>query len=211
MTFPKENGRDCSRAWEAMPWVLLDAAPQEQSEWLMAHMAGCESCRAEYAQQERLRRAVSLPTDIPLDANVGLKRLLGRLDAPVPQDVPTRARSGGWLTRALAAAVLVQAIGLGALGVHLWSEDAHPAYRTLSRTAAPTAPGAIHVVPDTTMKVADWDALLRNLHLQVVGGPNDVGAYTVVPTDPASTSEQALQKLRGTHGIRFAEPVASAP
>ncbi|TCV97826.1 putative zinc finger protein [Luteibacter rhizovicinus] len=209
MTFPTDNGRDCSRAWEAMPWVLLDSAPQEQNEELMAHLSTCESCRAEFAQQDRLRRAVSLPSDIPLDANVGLKRLLARLDAP--QEEPVRARQGGWFTRALVAAVLLQAVGLGALGIRLWSEEANPAYRTLSQTAAPVAAGAIHVVPDTNMKVADWDAVLRNLHLQVVGGPNDVGAYTVVATDPASTPEQTLRQLRGTHGIRFAEPVAGTP
>ena len=212
MTFPTGSGRDCARAWEAMPWVLQQTAPQEQSDWLMGHLADCESCRAEFEQQSRLRRAMSLPSDLGIDANVGLKRLLARLDAPEPQEVPLRARSGGWLTRALVAAVLIQALGIGALGMKLWSEGDGAMYRTLSQeTTSPAPPGAIHVVPDATMKLADWNALLRTLQLQVVGGPNDVGAYTVIPIRSASTPRSTLEQLRATRGIRLAEPATDSP
>ena len=211
MTFPTNSATDCARAWKAMPWVLQNSAPQEQGEWLANHLASCESCRAEFAQQSRLQHAMSLPSDLPVDANIGLKRLLGRLDAPAPQEAPLRSRSGNWLTRALVAAVLIQALGLGALGVKLSSDGAIPAYRTLSQEPLPVALGAIHVVPDATMKMADWDALLRALQLQVVGGPNDVGAYTVVPKSSTSTKRHTLQQLRATRGIRLAEPVTITP
>jgi hypothetical protein len=215
MTFPMDAGRDCARAWDAMPWVLQDSATQEQGEWLLDHLAHCESCRAEFAQQSRLRLAISLPSDLPVDANVGLKHLLDRLDAPEIQiaEEPAlrRSRSGGWLTRALVAVVLIQALGIGALGVKLWSDGNGAPYRTLSDQPLPTVPGAIHVVPDATMKLADWDALLRHLRLQVIGGPNDVGAYTVVPASTASTPQHALQQLRATRGIHLAEPVTTTP
>jgi hypothetical protein len=211
MTFPKSSGRDCVRAWEAMPWVLQDSATQEQSEWLEGHLAHCESCRTEFAQQRRLRLAMSLPTDISVDANAGLRRLLSRLDAPDIQEAPRRPRSGNWLNRALVAAVLVQALSIGALGVKLWSSNGTPTYRTLSQEPAPAAPGAIRVVPDTAMTMADWNALLHTLRLQVVGGPNDVGAYTVAPASPTSMAPHALQQLRATRGIRLAEPVTVTP
>ncbi|HEX7814137.1 zf-HC2 domain-containing protein [Dyella sp.] len=212
MTFANESSRDCAQAWEAMPWVLQDSASTEQSDWLMSHLARCAGCSAEFAQQSRLRQALQLPTDVALDANVGLKRLLTRLDMPEPQALPERRRAGGWVTRLLAAAVLVQAIGLGALGTRLWSENEHAAYHTLSSPdATPVAPGAIHVVPDPTMKLTDWNALLRSLHLQVVGGPNEVGAYTVVPVGPPTVAAQALQQLRGNQGVRMAEPVSGTP
>ena len=211
MTFPKSSGRDCVRAWEAMPWVLQNSATQEQIEWLEGHLAHCESCRTEFAQQRRLQLAMSLPTDISVDANIGLKRLLSRLDAPDIQEVPRRARSGNWLNRALVAVVLIQALSIGALGVKLWSSSGTQTYRTLSQEAAPSAPGAIRVVPDTAMTMADWNALLHTLRLQVVGGPNDVGAYTVAPTSPMSTAPHALQQLRAARGIRLAEPVTVTP
>ncbi|HZY34540.1 MAG TPA: zf-HC2 domain-containing protein [Rhodanobacter sp.] len=211
MTFPMDSGKDCVRAWEAMPWVLQDSATQEQGAWLEDHLAQCESCRAEFAQQSRLRLALSLPADVPVDADVGLGRLLARLDMPDPQELRLRSRPGNWLSRALVAAVLVQALGLGVLGVKLWSGGGDPSYRTLSQETLPAAPGAIRVVPDAGMTLADWNALLHALRLQVVSGPNDVGAYTVAPVSSASTAQHALQQLRTTRGILLAEPVAVTP
>lgn len=211
MKFPTDIGRDCARAWEAMPWILQNNASQEQDEWLTDHLAQCESCRAEFAQQNRLRRAMTLPSNIHVDADAGLKRLLGRLDTPEPQEATSRARPGSWFTRALVAAVLIQALGIGVLGIKLGLEGTTPSYRTLSQESSPVAPGAIHVVPDAAMKLADWNALLHTLRLQVVGGPNDVGAYTVVPASPSSTTRDTVQQLRATRGIRLAEPVAATP
>jgi hypothetical protein len=196
-----------------MPWVLQQSATPEQSEWLTHHLAHCAACRAEFAQQNRLKQAISLPTDIELDAEAGLQRLLGRLDAPAPQEETetVRARSG-WLTRALAAAVLIQAIGIGALGLKIWSANEQPAYRTLSQEpVAPTMQGAIRVVPDASMTLADWNALLHSLQLQVVGGPNDVGAYTVAPNASTSKAPNTLQQLRTARGVRLAEPVTDTP
>ncbi|WP_158752544.1 zf-HC2 domain-containing protein [Dyella sp. S184] len=211
MTFPKNSsGRDCVRAWDTMPWVLQNSATQEQGEWLKDHLAHCESCSAEFAQQNRLQRALSLPVDMPLDANAGLKRFLGRLDTADAQDESFRMRSGSWLSRALVAVVLIQALGIGTLGLKLWSTGNSPAYRTLSQVPVPVAPGAIRIVPDADMTLANWNALLHSLRLQVVGGPNDVGAYTVAPMGSASTTH-TLQQLRATQGIRMAEPVAVTP
>ena len=211
MTFPKSSGSDCVRAWDAMPWVLQNSATQEQGEWLEDHLAHCESCRTEFAQQSRLRLAMSLPTDISLDANAGLKRLLGRLDAPDTQEAPYRLRSRNWLSRALVAVVLIQALSIGALGVKLWSTSGSPLYRTLSQETLPRSSGTIRVVPDAAMTLADWNALLHALGLQVVGGPNDVGAYTVAPTSSTPTTRKTVQQLRATRGIRLAEPVAVTP
>jgi hypothetical protein len=45
----------------------------------------------------------------------------------------------------------------------------------------------------------------------VVDGPNDVGAYTVVPQGSTSTTHHVLQQLRAARGIRLAEPVISTP
>lgn len=215
MTQPMHSNHDCARAWDAMPWVLQGSAAPAQTAWLHEHLATCASCRTEFAQQERLQRAMSLPSDITLDAELGLRRLLGRLDVPEEVQVvaagPRPRRAGSWFTRGLVAAVLVQAIGIGILGLRLWSGDASPSYRTLSSPSAPVAVGAIHVVPNDAMKLADWNLMLRNLRLQVVGGPNDVGAYTVMSMTSAGNVQHTVQQLRATPGIRLAEPVNAAP
>ncbi|MCC4595604.1 zf-HC2 domain-containing protein [Xanthomonas campestris pv. phormiicola] len=206
-----EPGNECSHAWELMPWVLQSSATEEQHDWLIAHLAKCSFCSAEFAQQSRLRLAMSLPSDVPVDAEAGLQRLLGRLDAPEPQRQPARVRSS-WTTRALVAAALLQAVGLGVLGARLSASDQSASYRTLSDTAQPLAADAIRVVPDAHMSLADWDALLRKLQLRVVGGPNGAGAYTVVPVQAGSPAQpqRSVQQLRATPGIRLAEPI-SAP
>jgi hypothetical protein len=209
-SLPTYSSQDCPRAWEVMPWVLQQTVTQEQRDWFNQHLEHCEACRAEFAQQTRLQRAMSLPSDLPVDADAGLQRLLGRLDAPPVHEekyVPP-ARSGSWFTRALVAAVLLQAIGLGALGVKLGSTSQVASYRTLSQEPVVAAPtGAIHVVPDASMTLADWDTLLHTLQLQVVGGPNEVGAYTVAPVNATPQTRQLLQQLRAARGVRLAEPV----
>ena len=58
--------------------------------------------------------------------------------------------------------------------------------------------------------LADWNALLHSLQLQVVGGPNDVGAYTVAPATTAGKRD-TLQQLRAARGVRLAEPVTDTP
>ncbi|NJC43155.1 UNVERIFIED_ORG: hypothetical protein FHT06_000394 [Xanthomonas campestris] len=217
-TFFIAPGKECSHAWELMPAVLLDSATEEENTWLIAHVAKCASCSAEFAQQNRLRQALALPSAVKLDANAGLQRLLGRLDAPEQASAPAppaARRSGSWTVRALAAAALVQAIGLGVMGVRLAAPAPAPShdYRTLSSaTAQPVPQGAIRVVPDAKMTVADWDRLLHAQQLQVIGGPNEMGAYTVVPAQPQPPAQpqQTVQQLRANPGIRMAE-IVSAP
>jgi len=214
MRMPTDTGRDCARAWEAMPWVLQGHATPEQAQWLDAHLAQCEACRVEYAQQIRLRDALSLPADVAVDANAGLKHLLDRLDAhDAEAALPAKARThNSWLLRGLAAAVVLQALGIGMLGLKLYREQGAADYRTYSsQDAAPAPAGAIRVVPDAAMKVADWNTLVHALHLQVVGGPNEVGAYTVVSSGTATTQAEVVRQLRAARGIRMAEPVAAAP
>ncbi len=117
-----------------------------------------------------------------------------------------------WTTRALVAAALVQAVGLGVLGVRLSASDQGSSYRTLSETAQPLAADAIRVVPDARMTLGDWDAVLHKLHLRVVAGPNGAGAYTVVPVQAGAPAQpqRSVQQLHATPGIRLAEPI-SAP
>ncbi|WP_186810975.1 zf-HC2 domain-containing protein [Xanthomonas arboricola] len=215
-TFFIAPGKECSHAWELMPAVLLDSATEEENTWLIAHVAKCASCSAEFTQQNRLRRALALPSAVKLDANAGLQRLLGRLDAPEQASAPAppaARRSGSWTVRALAAAALVQAIGLGVMGIRLATPAPSHDYRTLSSaTAQPVPQGAIRVVPDAKMTVADWDRLLHAQQLQVIGGPNEMGAYTVVPAQPQPPAQpqQTVQQLRANPGIRMAE-IVSAP
>jgi hypothetical protein len=212
-TFFVEPGQECSQAWELMPWVLQGSASEEQNDWLHTHLTQCNACSAEFAQQSRLRMAMSLPADVPVDAEAGLQRLLKQVDTPEPRKTPARGQSSGWLVKALVATVLAQAIGLGVLSSQLFTANPAPTYRTLSDASAPIATGGVRVVPDPHMPLADWNALLRTLQLQVVAGPNGMGAYIVAPSaaNSAAPTPQIVQQLRAAPGIRLAEPISSTP
>ncbi len=212
MTMAFVSGRECMRAWEAMPLVLQQRAGPETRDWLQAHLGGCGACRIAFRQHDRLQLTLSLPSDLPLDADVGLRRLLDRIDASVRDVAPAESpsRAGRW-QRALFAAALIQA-GILLLGCRLWHPQQTAAYRTLSQEPVPatSAAGTIRVVPDSAMALTDWNALLHVLRLRVVGGPDAAGAYTVAPTSPTVSTRRALQQLRATRGVRLAEAVPGA-
>jgi hypothetical protein len=114
--------------------------------------------------------------------------------------------------RGLVAAVVLQAIALSTVGVELWRMDYAPLYRTLSDPARATpVASAIRVVPEATMTLGEWSALLHDLQLRVVGGPNQIGAYIVATAAPTGTSVDLLKRLRAAKGIRLAEPAVSTP
>jgi len=206
--------------WEAIPWVVNGRATPSQASLVARHVAQCDDCRAELDLQRRLRAALGAspqqdgvwpdaPTDSPEEAEVeaGLQRLLARLD-DAPEQAPSRlgsAAPGRRVTLALAAAVAVQAVGLGVLVLRQAPADA-PAYTTLSETARPSR-ATLRVLPDTAMTLAEWQALLQALGLQVVDGPNAAGAYALAPTPggPPRAPAEAVARLRATPGIRLAE------
>ena len=203
--------KDCVLAWDAMPDALQGNLSPRQREWLDGHLACCDACRDQFAQQQRLERAMSLPPGLQVDMEGGLQRLLARIDTPAVPEARDSLRHAGWVGRALVAAVLVQAIGLGAMGAKLWSIEPAAAYRTLGDEAPPTPAGSIRLVPEPAMALSEWDALLRENRLRVIAGPNAVGAYTVVASSGTAGRVALLQRLRAHRGVRLAEPVTGTP
>lgn len=201
------------RVWESLPWVVNGQATPEQACLVANHLGHCEDCRAELALQQRLRSALVANEDEPQESvDSGLLRLLERIDeatqaqATVPPPWASRR-----MTQALVAAVLVQAVGLGVLGLDRWRAGSGDAYRTLAE--ARSVQGRWLVVPDATMTLAQWQALLQAQGLQVAGGPNAAGAYTLGPAAGAASQPAAatLSRLRALPQLRLAEPLAGAP
>jgi hypothetical protein len=205
-----DPGRDCVRAWEAMPDAVHGKLASAQAAWFDGHLAGCDSCRRQFVLEQRLQRALSRPAAPAMDAEAGLQRLLSRIDRPVAAQAADALRPTRWVGRALVAALFLQAIGLGVMGAKLWSLEPAPEYRTYSRESVPMPAGAIRLVPDPAMELADWNSLLHANGLRVVAGPNAVGGYTVAPLAGAGRRDILVQRLRATRGIRLAEPVGGA-
>lgn len=233
------------RAWEALPWVVNGRATPEQARWVAEHIERCEDCRAELAWQQRLHSALAtsdvaaevvagVAADVAAHmaaddaaaaaADSGLQRLLARIDdagqeqplptAPMATAAASTSRSHR-LTWALAAAVVVQAVGLGVMSLQFGGGNNGDGYRTLSEmpgsAAAPAA--TLRVLPDASMTLAQWQGLLQSLDLQVISGPNAGGAYALAPASAAGLMPRdgALARLRANPGIRLAEPIGSTP
>nr|WP_315234453.1 hypothetical protein [uncultured Albidiferax sp.] len=218
--------RDHFLAWDALPWVLNGQATREQEEAVAQHMPHCEDCQREWAYQQQLQQAVALAPAAAPDMDAGLQRLLNRIDLDQLCDQPSpaaaaqpavtpRRRSAPWWGAAMAAAVLLPVLGWWGSITSPWS--AHDEnYRTLSQTVpattGATAPTAvrIRVVPDPHTTLAQWGELLRTEQLQVVDGPNAVGAYTLALADKRSSAD-TLKRLRKLPGIVMAEPTEGRP
>jgi hypothetical protein len=213
------------QAWDLIPWIVNDSAPQSERQAVQEHLESCEDCRQELEFQRQLHAAMAQPNAPDVDASDSWQRLRSRLDAasqpPAVERVarrhPRRAGFGGmqWLI----AAMVVQAIGLGALGAAWWSRPSAPApmpagaYRTLSAPEAAVPAATIRVVFAPELTMAQLRAVLSATRLQVLAGPNEVGVFTLGPAGDSNraATEAALRELRASPQVRFAEGIASAP
>lgn len=171
------------------------------------------------AWQRALRQAMAEPQPPLTDAEAGLKRLLRRIDEAGSDAAPVSAGHAGRVRRSgsnalvswLAAAVVVEAIGLSVLAAGLlWRDAAPAAYQTLSSPAGEPASVALRIVPAPTLRADELQALLRGLELQIVSGPNAAGAYGLALPARDAGAEQVAAKvaaLRAAPGMRLVEPV----
>lgn len=219
------------RAWDLIPWIVNGSAPESEQLAVQSHFEQCADCRQELDFQRQLQAAMTVQSTTEIDAHDSWQRLRSRLEAPARPEGAARAsqrrargggKAGGTAAmRWLIAAMVVQAIGLGALGTAWWSRGAAPdpqpagvgAYRTLSAPEAIVPAATIRVVLAPDVTVAQWQAMLAAAQLQVRAGPSDVGVWTLGPAGDSNraATEQALRELRARPQVRFAEALAGAP
>ena len=218
------------RAWDLIPWVVNDSAPEAERQAVQAHLESCADCRQELEFQRQLQAAMGQHSvaEVDIDARDSWLRLRSRLDSAAgpaaavrgARRLPRRGGRGGmsWLI----AAMVVQAIGLGALGAAWWSRPSTPVavpagyaavYRTLSAPEAVVPAATIRVVFAPELTMAQLQAVLATARLQVRAGPNEVGVWTLGPAGDSNwaATEAALRELRASSQVRFAEALASAP
>ena len=123
---------DHEHAVPLLPWLANGTLDGEERERVERHVRHCLPCRAELAEQTKLRAAVRRQPVVPLSAEAGFERLRARLDR-----APSKRRSRGAFP-ALAAAAAVAAIGV-LVAVNLLDSPAASdsgEYRTLSDSVA---------------------------------------------------------------------------
>ena len=217
------------QAWDLIPWIVNGSAPESEWQAVQAHLESCADCREELEFQRQLHAAMAQQVTPEIDVRDSWQRLRSRLDmASEPGPAPARSarrRSRGIGKAAmpwLIAAMVVQAIGLAALGVAWWSRPVAPValqpgsgavYRTLSAPDAAPQAATIRVVFAPEITMAQVQAMLAAARLQVRAGPSDVGVWTLGPARDSNRAETeaALRELRASSQVRFAEALAGAP
>lgn len=215
-----------AEAWALLPWLANGRIAPEDREWVDAHVQGCAECRAELASQRLVATHVNRedsvsPQPAASEEQRSFNKLWARIEASesastaatgtsgVAVPVPRSSRTVRWL----AAAVVVQAIGLGVLGLALNNQQANPApFETVStpevRLDAPAV--SLAFAPQTSMGTVN--TLLTHQGLSIVGGPGGAGNYRAELSADAvasgATAESVAAVLSKDPNVTFAEPIA---
>jgi hypothetical protein len=227
-----------SEAARLLPWYLTGRLAAAETGRVAQHIDQCAICREDLADQQALRSRMRADGNVEMAPQSGLAATLARideLDRELGRDHGAAARATAMapaaairneaqplrrqrrLTRWLAAAVIVQAIGLALSGRALLTqsqgvlpgEAGSADYHTLS-SAGPAVSGArIRVVFAPSMTTDALRALLRAQHLEIVAGPSEAGVFTLGLEAGAGSTAAALQVLRADPLVRFSEPAAA--
>jgi hypothetical protein len=212
-------------AAEQIPWYVngtLEAAAAAQ---LTAHLDACARCRGDYEAQVRLFEGMQADGTLVFAAEPSFQKLMGRigdgadsralLGAPTPaapvRSMPRRRRTGVGVAQWLAAAVVLEAVGLG---YGAWAWHAHTAtaapYRTLTSAEPSYHSGArVRVVFRSGLSVQGLGLLLRQTGAHIIDGPTSANVYTLGYAGTAITPdvlERRAAALRANADVLFAEP-----
>jgi anti-sigma factor RsiW len=217
-----------AEAWALLPWLANGRIAPEEREWVEAHVATCAECRAELATQrmvagEMVRVGAAAPVSAESDEQKSFNKLWARIEvseslseSAATTGAPQASNGGRSRTvRWLAAAVVVQAIGLGVLGVAAL-QNSDPRQRdtmtTVSHPLAPLAAPAVRLVfaPETSIETVNM--MLTHQGLQLVEGPGAQGNFTAALTPNAvaagASAETVAAVMKKDPNVSFAEPVA---
>lgn len=227
--------RECE---ELLPWLINETLGDEARVRIEAHLAGCDVCRAEAAEQAVLRQHIRREDAVVYAPHASLQKLMSRIDSTIPQQPATAVRPPRFVmpARSLAAAVLIAAtIVIGIAGVTTWraqDERLAPRYATLTSAADQRLDTpAARVVFAPGVNVSRLSELLRRYHARVVAGPSEAGVYTLTfggadaahdtgkSEQPPGTSDvtsmqqlvmTSIEQLRREPEVLFVEPVMSS-
>jgi len=211
-----------AEAWALLPFLANGRIQASDREWVEAHVAGCEECRAEVAAQRKMATAMNrgaTPETAANDEQRSFNRLWARIEASESASPASVAASEARPTmrssrtvRWLAAAVVIQGFGLALFGFNalrgpsegiVTVTDDAPA----SRPNAPTvsiafAPGA---------SIGTVNTLLEHQGLSIVSGPGTAGNFTAELSADAVASGASANSVADVMAkdpnVTFAQPI----
>jgi Putative zinc-finger len=214
-----------AEAWALLPWLANGRIQSADREWVEAHLQGCAECRAELAAQRLVATQVARDeAAVPPSGNGGdsdeqrsFNKLWARIEAAEAVSAPITGTGSATLpaprasraTRWLAAAVVVQAIGLGVIGV---TALRGPDYTTVSTVEERTHVPAVRVVFTPGASIEIINTLLTHQGLSIVAGPGNSGNFTAALSADAvasgATAESVAAVISKDPHVAFAQPIA---
>jgi hypothetical protein len=213
-----------AEAWALLPWLANGRIAADDREWVESHAQTCAECRAEIAAQRMIvaqvqRDNAGSPAAAASDEQRSFNKLWARIEAAesattpaVDVRGPVAATRSSRTVRWLAAAVVVQAIGLGVLGMNLRGSGAPEKFVTVAQVEPRTEAPAVRLVFAPGASVTTINTLLAHQGLSIVSGPGAAGNYTAVLSADAvasgASAESVASVISKDPNVTFAQPVA---
>jgi hypothetical protein len=213
-----------AEAWAMLPWLANGRISAEDREWIEPHVRSCEDCRRELDDQRALATQMrNAPVATAGSEQRAFAKLWSRIEAAEGASTDNGAsstneyghtvirRGSSRTVRWLAAAVVVQAVGLATLGVTAWNRAGSlPAdYRNVTSEEQRPTGAAVRLVftPDTS--VESMQRILAQHGLEIVAGPGQAGNFTAALAARGQSADEVLKALRADSHVVFAEPAAN--
>jgi Putative zinc-finger len=216
-----------AEAWALLPWLANGRIATEDREWVEAHVQGCDACRGELAAQRMVasqvnREEAENPRAAASDEQRSFNKLWARIEAAesasqvatgttgVAVPVPRSSRTVRWL----AAAVVVQALGLGMLVMALNNSRGTGADKFVTVTTEEprlNAPAvAIVFAPQASMSTIN--TLLTHQGLSIVAGPGASNNFRAELSADAvasgATADSVAAVISKDPNVVLAQPLA---
>jgi anti-sigma factor RsiW len=189
------------RTAELLPWYVTDTLPVAERDAVEAHIRDCLVCRAALREEQRIRELVRSPNDDRLSPEHGVADLLRKIDgrAGTRRRIRLQPRFAVGIA---AAAVVAVAVFVGGALLTPDNPD-RTGFSTLSNPAG-VAGERIDIVFTEGTDASAIEALVRSFRGRLIGGPTELGRYTVeLPTaDPAAT-DALIERLADDPAVRF--------
>jgi len=210
-----------AEAWALLPWLANGRIAAEDREWVEAHVQGCAECRAELASQRLVasqvtRDVASAAPTAATEEQQSFNKLWARIEAA---EAASKSASGtpgaaapvariSRTVRWLVAAVVVQALGLGVLGLAL----TEPKFKTVAEDMPRLNAPAVRLVFSSGASIATVNTLLTHQGLSIVSGPGSSGNYTAELSSDAVASGASADSVAAVMArdpnVTFAQPIA---
>lgn len=215
-----------AEAWALLPWLANGRIQASDREWVEAHVNACAECRAELAAQRKvatqIQRDGTSPESASTDEQRSFNKLWARIEASESVSAPAHGTAGSALpasrssrtVRWLAAAVVVQGLGLALFGLNAFN-GASPSDKFVTVADVPAArlnAPTVRIVFAPDASIATINTLLAHQGLTIVSGPGTAGNFTAELSADAVASGASADSVAAViskdPNVSFAQPVA---